>query len=137
MRAALLRAIQWLLGAALAAAGWVHSWTARPLVEWWDDTVLGTWEESLKSVIREAFVQTNNGLNAVASWLLTLTSREYREGLRDSWTAQQDWHSWWREERTSTLNAVIARHKHDGERCARCSVCGLCVVHCAHGERES
>jgi hypothetical protein len=51
----------------------------------------------------------------------------YRESVRGSWQREHGWHAWWREERPSTLNAVIGdggRQQHgpgvaDGERQAR------------------
>lgn len=88
---------------------WLHARIARPLVEWWDETVLGTWEESLKSIIREAFQATNRFLNGISAWVLGVFDSDYRENLKKSWKQQQDWHSWWREDHASTLNAVIAQ----------------------------
>ncbi len=89
---------------------WLHAHTARPLVEWWDDTVLGVWEESVKSVVREAFVQTYRFLNGASAWVLSVFDTNYAESLRSSWKQQQDWHSWWAEDRQSTLNAVVTKY---------------------------
>jgi hypothetical protein len=38
----------------------------------------------------------------------------YAETQRRAWQQQQAWQTWWREDRTSTLNALIARGRTSG-----------------------
>jgi hypothetical protein len=101
--------IQCLVNLVYAAVGLVHAYAARPLVDFWDDAVLATWEESIKLVVREAFVTANRFINGASAWVLTLLDADYRESMKRAWHEQQEWHNWWREERQSTLNVVVAK----------------------------
>ena len=47
-----------------------------PLAEWWIDTVLGTWEESLKSLIREAFANGTRVVNGFFSWVVAALPKD-------------------------------------------------------------
>ena len=83
----------------------------HPLIELWTESVLGVWEESTKSVIRESFTNATRFVNGFFSWCLAFfVDREHYKSFRSSWTRTQAWQSWWQEDRQSTLNAFIATH---------------------------
>lgn len=103
--AALLFAVA---GAVLAAAAWLHARSIGPLVDWLDEGLLGAWEESAKLLVREFFAAGTRLINGTCAAALALVDRDYRANLRRTWQQKEAWHSWWREERTSTLNAVLA-----------------------------
>ena len=66
-------------GAAAATtlqARWFQQELWIPLAEWWIDTVLGTWEEGLKSIIREAFANATRLVNGFFSWVVAALPRE-------------------------------------------------------------
>lgn len=87
---------------------WVHARTVGPLVDFLDDTFLCSAEESLKLFVRECFVSATRLINGACAWLLALSDSNYKQSLRRAWQQKEAWHSWWREERQSTLNAVLA-----------------------------
>ena len=91
------------------AITWVQAQFIHPLAEWWLESVLGTWEESLKSVIRELFAQVirivNYVLNALFSWFPGYQS------VKTTFQKPSAWQSWWDENRQSTFNAIIDRDK--------------------------
>lgn len=87
---------------------WLHAHTVGPLVDWLDEGLLAAWEESVKLFIREGFVSAARLINGGCAALLALFDASYRDSLRATWQQKEEWHSWWREERTSTLNAVLA-----------------------------
>jgi hypothetical protein len=97
--------VRWCLSAFL----WLQHHLYHPVAEWWVETVLGTWEESIKSVIREAFAQVTRFLNGLSAWVVSLFDNSYYQSLKRSWRQQHAWQAWWREERQSTFNAVIER----------------------------
>ena len=69
-----------------------------------------TWEESLKSVIREAFSNLTRFLNGFFSWVVSLfVDKDYAHALRTNFNRTAAWQSWWSEERQSTFNALIRR----------------------------
>jgi hypothetical protein len=86
---------------------WLHLVLVAPVVNWWDDWVIHTSEEWFKSVIRECFAQVARFINGVSTLVVSVADGNYRESLRGSWQQQHAWHTWWREERPSTLNAVF------------------------------
>jgi hypothetical protein len=98
------RWLSWLL----LTLGWLHAHTIGPLVDWLDESVLGAWEESTKLFVREFFVSATRLINGCCAFILALFDRNYRDSLRRAWKQKEAWHSWWREERQSTLNAVLA-----------------------------
>jgi hypothetical protein len=51
---------------------WLQVQFIHPLTAWWIDTVLGTWEETLKSLVREAFAKCTRFINGVCSWVVAL-----------------------------------------------------------------
>lgn len=89
----------------LMVLNWLKAQFLYPLANWWLDSVLGTWEESTKSLLREFSAQTVRILdfcfNALFSWFpgfqSTKTTRERPSA----------WQSWWAENRQSTFNAII------------------------------
>lgn len=44
-----------------------------------------------------------------------MLDRSYAETQRRAWQRQQAWQHWWREDRTSTLNAVVANAQQPGD----------------------
>jgi hypothetical protein len=87
---------------------WLHAHTIGPLVDLLDEGLLASWEEAAKLFIREFFTTGSRLINGACSWALALSDRQYRQNLRCTWQQKEAWHSWWREERQSMLNAVIA-----------------------------
>lgn len=96
------------LWSALVVVKWVQAQFVHPLAEWWFDTVLATWEESFKSVIREVFAQVlriaNSVLNVVFRIIPGYQSVHASHQKRSAW---QDWHD---ATPPSTLNALISRY---------------------------
>lgn len=96
-----------LLWSALVVVKWFQAQFTHPIAEWWLDTVLATWEESIKSVIRELFSQVirvvNNVLNALFSWFPGYQS------VRTTHQKPSAWQAWFEENRPGTLNHIIAR----------------------------
>lgn len=97
----------------LVIVNWVRLTFIKPVAEWWLDTVLGSWEESLKSIIRESFANIARFLNGLA---LTLTSFFDKEQNTSKKTFQKPhaWQTWWSTAKPSTFNALIARDRHPG-----------------------
>ena len=98
----------------------VQAHVLQPIAEWWLNTVVGTWEESSKSVIREAFSNTTRVVNGFFSWIYTtFFDRTYRESTKSTYARQTAWEKWWQEPRMSTFNALIrrdqGRHSSDGK----------------------
>ena len=93
----------------LVGVNWFQTQFVHPIAEWWLETVLGTWEESVKSVIRELFAQmiriVNYILNAIFSWFPGYTS------VKTSTQKPSAWKAWWEEGRQSTFNAIIERDR--------------------------
>jgi hypothetical protein len=112
---------------------WLHAHTIGPLVDVLDEGVLASWEEAAKLFIREFFTTGSRLINGACSWALALSDRQYRQNLRCTWQQKEAWHSWWREERQSTLNAVLAVQcpvpAASGELCMR-----LCMRVCRLGD---
>jgi hypothetical protein len=105
------RALSWL---ACSLAGALHAALVLPLVSWWESG-LAQAEESTKTFIREAFGLLASMLNNLGTWVLSAADASYGETQRRAWQQQQAWQSWWREDRTSTLNAVVANaQQHSG-----------------------
>lgn len=98
----------------------IQAHVLHPIAEWWLNTVVGTWEESSKSVIREAFSNTTRFVNGFFSWIYTtFFDRTYRESTKSTYARQTAWEIWWQEPRMSTFNALIrrdqGRHSSDGK----------------------
>ena len=95
----------------LVFAKWFKAQFTHPIAEWWLDTVLANWEESIKSLIRELYAQliriANNVVNAVFSWFPGYQSVRTRHQKPSAWQA------WWEENRQGTFNALIARDRVD------------------------
>lgn len=93
-----------------ATLRWLQLQVIEPIVRWWEEVVLGSWEEWLLALVRQGFEETTRFLNALGAWFLSLFSKSsYREQLRRSWQ-QNSWQQWWCEAaaRPSTLNALVA-----------------------------
>ena len=96
----------------------IQAHVLHPIAEWWLSTVVGTWEESSKSVIREAFSNTTRFVNGFFSWIYTtFFDRTYRESTKSTYARQTAWELWWQEPRMSTFNALICRDqgRHSGD----------------------
>jgi hypothetical protein len=107
-----------------SVAAALHSFFVLPVVSWWE-TGLEQAEESTKAFIREAFGLIASALNDAGSWVLSAVDTSYGENQQRASRQQAAWQSWWREDRTSTLNAVVANAQQRG---------GARGVHaCAHG----
>lgn len=91
----------------LVGVTWFQAQFIHPVAEWWLESVLGTWEESLKSLIRELFAQVirivDNTLNALFTWFPGYQS------AKTTFQKPSAWQSWWDENRQSTFNAIIDR----------------------------
>ena len=108
-----------LFWASLIILRWIQAQFFHPLAEWWLENVLGTWEESLKSVIREAFGNLTRVVNGFFTSVVSLfVDREYGSAQRYRWSRTAAWQNWWGQERNSTFNALIrrdqGRHSQDG-----------------------
>lgn len=65
----------------LVVVNWWHGTFLEPAVTWWLDTVLGTWEESLKAFLRESFATATRLLNGTAAFFVSLFFKSgYYEG---------------------------------------------------------
>lgn len=88
---------------------WFHARTVGPIVDWLDESVLAASEESVKLFVREFFTTAKRLINGFCAHLLGMFDAQYRESMKLTWQNKEAWHSWWREERSSTLNAVLAQ----------------------------
>jgi len=92
---------------------WFQAQFVHPIAEWWLESVLGTWEESLKSLIREVFAQViriaDSILNALFTWFPGYQS------AKTTFQKPSAWQSWWDENRQSTFNAIIDRAENPQE----------------------
>ncbi|GLI64543.1 hypothetical protein VaNZ11_007837 [Volvox africanus] len=94
----------------LSLISWGHLQLVEPVVRWWEEVVLGSWEEWLLALVRQGFEEATRFLNALGAWFLSIFSqRSYREQLRKTWQ-ENSWQQWWGEvaTRPSTLNALVA-----------------------------
>ena len=96
--------------AALILLRWIQKQFVHPVAEWWLENVLGTYEESLKSIIREAFSNLTRFLNGFfASVVALFVDKEYASTFRTNFNRTAAWQSWWGENKQSTFNALIRR----------------------------
>lgn len=87
--------------------------------------------QAAKLFIREFFTTGTRLINGTCAWALALTDSSYRQRLRCTWQQKEAWHSWWREERQSTLNAVLAAQCPPAagrERLGVCESCWACAM---------
>ena len=97
-------------------------------VESWAETLLFSWEESLKGLLREGFVTFSRVTNGSAAWVLRLFSaQQTEEGSKRT----KAWQSWWREDRCATVSYVNhhARPGHDFANKEQLQMCSwkLCL----------
>lgn len=112
MLRSLAAAAAWLLAAVSAL---LHSRLVLPLVATWESGLEHA-EESTKAFIREAFGLLAAALNDAGAWVLSAVDpASYADTQRRAAQQQQAWQHWWREDRTSTLNAVVANAQSRGE----------------------
>ncbi len=72
--------------------------------------MLGSWEEWLLALVRQAFEETTRFLNGLGAWFLGLFSHsDYRTQLKRTWQ-DQAWPKWWATAaaRPSAFNALVA-----------------------------
>ena len=99
-----------LVWATLILLRWIQKQFIHPLAEWWLESVLGTYEESLKSVIREAFSNLTRFVNGFfASVVALFVNKDYANTLQTNYSRTAAWQSWWGENKQSTFNAMIRR----------------------------
>ena len=96
----------------LVVVNWLNAQFLHPIANWWLDSVLGTWEESTKSLLREFCAQSVRGLdlvvNALFGWFPGFQSTKTTSERPSAWQA------WWAEDRQSTFNAIIERSGRGG-----------------------
>lgn len=86
----------------------VQAHVLHPLAEWWLSTVVGTWEESSKSIIRETFSNTTRFVNGFFAWFYTaFIDGTYWYRVKSSSVSRPAHGSG--ERRPSTFNAVARR----------------------------
>ena len=78
------------------------------VAEYFTDSILGVWEEGLKSVVRETFNNGTRFANTFSTWCLKVLGKEV--GGDEKGDKTKAWRSWWQENRQSSLNAFIASH---------------------------
>ncbi len=57
---------------------WCRAQFLSPVGEWWNTTVLGTVEESVKSFVRESFTKATSAVNSLFAGLVSLWTRAMR-----------------------------------------------------------
>jgi hypothetical protein len=92
---------------------WLHAQLVAPIASWWLDSVVGGAEESARAAVRETFHFTTRGINAAASWAVTIllsrnTFKKWGNVDGDGGDRPAAWRRWWAE-RGGTFNHVIAR----------------------------
>mgnify|MGYP001811137672 CR=1 FL=1 len=88
----------------------VAAWHARivvPSVRLWE-AIAEQAEASVTAVIREWFGLAYKLINGAGAWVLSLFDASWAQQQRLRVAHQEAWANWWREDRTSTLNAVVA-----------------------------
>lgn len=124
-----LRACVWVI---LLMLRHVQAHVLHPIAEWWLNTIVGTWEESLKSIIREAFSNTTRFVNGFFAWMVSLfVDRDYKTDTNSNFQRQTPWQRWWMEPRTSTFNALIRRDQGRRSGDGRLSLNGKLSLHFA------
>lgn len=89
-------------------------------LDYFTESVLGIWEESLKSVVRETFANATRVANGFFSWWRALLVT--RDSKKSSQSRPQAWKAWWQEDRQSSLNAFIASHSPSARRRQSCEL---------------
>ena len=93
----------------LVVVNWFKAQFLHPIANWWLDSVLGTWEESTKSLLREFCAQSVRILdlvvNALFGWFPGFQS------TKTTFERPSAWQAWWAEDRQSTFNAIIDRER--------------------------
>lgn len=84
----------------------LHSRFVAPFVLFYSETVLRTYEEIVKSTIRQTFVELERSLSALSTWALSLFHRRnYRRELRRTWDSSE---TVGQHQPPSTLNSILA-----------------------------
>jgi hypothetical protein len=93
----------------------LHEVLVRPIVELFV-RFLSVLEAAALTVTDEAFQRTYRAINGLSVWTLSLLGShpDYRRQVRQNWRGGEAWREWWRQERPSTLNAVVARYGGEG-----------------------
>ncbi len=91
----------------------LHAYIVAPLVHWWEETVLGSGEELVRTIVRQGFDEGTRFLNGLVAWLLSLFNHHYQDTMRTSWNTHGPWQKWWHQahNRPTTFNALVAGMK--------------------------
>ncbi len=79
------------------------------------DAWLGTWEETLKSVVRECFATMTRAINGVSAYVVALLVRTPSAKVNGARERPGAWRAWWSDRAQSTFNAVIERDRTAGQ----------------------
>ena len=83
-----------------------HSKFIAPCFLFYTDTVLRTYEDIVKSTIRQGFIELERSLSALSTWTLSLLNgRNYRKHLRRTWDHSDSAAA---SHPSSTLNSILA-----------------------------
>jgi len=101
-----------LLGKLLALALWASGFFTRkvchPIVEWWLNSVVATWEETVKSFFREVFFFTIRAVNGFsASFISIFVDKDYYRNIQRGFARKNVWQEWNSQKQASTFNALI------------------------------
>lgn len=111
-----LRSVLRGIGAAIITCLMMGRWFKEavwiPAAEFWIDSIMGSGEESLKSLIREVFAFCTRIVNGFFSWVVAALPKEpLGRVLSTKKSRAHAWQGWWAEHRPSTFNAIIARDR--------------------------
>ena len=99
--------------AVLLVCRWLHAQFIEPVVSFFLDTVLGSWEESMKAGVRETCALASRFTNACSAAAVSLfLDRRYYSRLRSKHTRPTAWQAWWQQQQQAgggTFNAVVER----------------------------
>ncbi len=108
-----------------------HTRLVQPSVRWWEETVLGSWEEFVRTLVRQGFDELGRFINGAIAWLLSLFNYNYRDTLRKSWHEHSPWKTWWHQvqARPSTFNALVGPAAADSSALATYATIAMPIVH--------
>ncbi|GAB4815151.1 hypothetical protein N2152v2_002197 [Parachlorella kessleri] len=87
---------------------WYHSTFIQPPVDWWLDTVLAAWEESVKAFVREWFATLTRLINGAAAWTVSIFFKQgYYETMKSGQNRRPSW--WASRAGSGTFNSVLER----------------------------
>ena len=100
--------------AVLLVSRWLHAQFVEPVVGFFLDTVLGSWEESIKAGVRETCALVSRFTNACSAAAVSLfLDRRYYSRLRSKHTRPSAWQAWWQQQQQAGggtfFNALVER----------------------------